>query len=163
MKRIGALSDTHGIFDDKLKDFFKDVDELWHAGDIGSASIADEMASFKPLIAVYGNIDDASVRATYRETANFECENLSAAILHIAGRPGKYSPKAMNVLKTTAPDILLCGHSHILKVMYDEKFKVLYLNPGAAGFYGFHKVRTAVRFAISGDKITDMEVGEWRR
>ena len=163
MKRIGALADTHGIFDSKLKDFFKDVDELWHAGDIGSAAVADEMSAFKPLVAVYGNIDGAELRATYHESSKFDCEKLPVAILHIAGRPGKYSSKALNILNVNNPGVLLCGHSHILRIAYDNDFNVLYVNPGAAGIYGFHKVRTAVRFTVSGDKISDMEVGEWKK
>ena len=136
---------------------------MWHAGDIGSIETVDDIASFKPLIAVYGNIDDAKVREIYPETAKFECEQIAVNMLHIGGYPGRYTPKAFKLLRENSPNILICGHSHILKIFYDKQFNTLHINPGAAGSYGFHKVRTAVRFIISDDKMTDMEVGEWNR
>jgi len=160
--KIGVISDTHGIFDDKLKRFLNDVDEIWHAGDIGSLKIADEMAMFKPLYAVYGNIDDAETRVVYPEILELQRENLNITVSHIVGYPGKYSKNLKFFLKNS-PKILVGGHSHILKIMYDKKNQLLFLNPGAAGKHGIHKVRTALRFSIKGDKIEEMEVGEWDR
>jgi putative phosphoesterase len=160
--KIGVISDTHGIFDEKLKKFLNNVDEIWHAGDIGSLKIADEIAMFKPLYAVHGNIDDAETRVVYPEVLELQRENLNITISHIVGYPGKYSKNLKFFLKNS-PKILVGGHSHILKIMYDKKNQLLFLNPGAAGIYGFHKVRTALRFSIKGEKIEDMEVGEWDR
>jgi putative phosphoesterase len=158
--QIGVVSDTHDFFDNKLKQFFENVDEIWHAGDIGSLEIADEIASFRPLFAVHGNIDDAETRVVYPKVLEIRRENIDIIISHITGYPGKYSTDGMNLIKKK-PKILVGGHSHILKVIYDKKNDLLFMNPGAAGIIGFHKVRTALRFNIIKGKIKGMEVGEW--
>ena len=161
--KIGLLSDTHGYFDDKLMRFFSDVDELWHAGDIGNIETADKIAAFKPLRAVHGNIDGASVRIVYPRAQVFTCEGMKVFMLHIGGHPARYEAGVLNELKEAKPQLFISGHSHILKVIYDKKNGWLHINPGAAGISGFHQVRTAVRFAIIDGEIKDMEVGEWKR
>lgn len=163
MKKIGLLSDTHGYFDDKLKRFFDDVDEIWHAGDIGSLALADAINDFKPLKAVYGNIDGADVRAVYPEFLRFDCEQVDVLMTHIGGYPKKYEPKLKAMLQQNPPKLLICGHSHILKIMYDKQFNLLFVNPGGAGKYGLHQVRTATRFVINGKDIKDFEIGEWNK
>ena len=163
MRRIGLISDTHGTFDATLRDFLRDVDEVWHAGDIGSLALADEIASFKPLRAVYGNIDDHEVRRVYPEVSVFDVEGFRVLMTHIGGYPGHYDRRALAHIDQTRPTIFVAGHSHILKVIYDKRFEMLHLNPGAAGRYGFHKVRTALRFTLDGGDIRDMEIGEWPR
>ena len=157
--RIGVISDTHGCFDDKLKTFLDNVDEIWHAGDIGP--IADLITSFKPVRAVYGNIDDNQTRMTYPEALNFVCEEKSVYISHIVGYPGKYARKTRIEIDKTHPDIVVGGHSHILKIIRDKKNNLLFINPGAAGIFGFHEFRTAVRFRIVEGEIFDMEIREW--
>lgn len=161
--QIGVLSDTHGFFDDKLERFFKNVDEIWHAGDIGSLKLADEINAFKPLRAVYGNIDDAGVRSAYPEVLEFRTEELNVAITHIAGYPGRYSGPRVSEILRNRPGILIAGHSHILKVIYDKANDLLFMNPGAAGVYGIHRVRTALRFTLLSGNISDMEIGEWSK
>ena len=163
MKRIGLISDTHGTFDQTLKTFLKDVDEIWHAGDIGSPEVADQIAAFKPLRAVYGNIDGGIMRRTYREFLSFECEGVSVLMTHIGGYPRHYAPHIVDRIRAVRPRLFVCGHSHILRVMYDEVYDLLAVNPGAAGEYGFHRTRTAVRLVIDGAQMRDMEVGEWPR
>jgi putative phosphoesterase len=158
--KIGVISDTHGIFDYKLRQFLENVDEIWHAGDIGSLQIADEIASFKPLYAVHGNIDGAETRTVYPKVLEIQRENFDIIVSHVTGYPGKYSIDGVSFLKKK-PQILVGGHSHILKIMYDKKNELLFLNPGAAGISGFHKVRTALRFNIAESRIEEMEVGEW--
>lgn len=163
MRRIGLISDTHGTFDDTLREFLRDVDEVWHAGDIGSLAVADEIAAFKPLRAVYGNIDDHEVRRVYSDVAVFDVEGFRVLMTHIGGYPDHYDRRALAHIYQTRPAIFVAGHSHILKVIYDKRFSMLHLNPGAAGRYGFHKVRTALRFTLDGGDIRDMEIGEWPR
>ena len=163
MKRIGIISDTHGTFDDTLRRFLQNVDEIWHAGDFGSLELADEIAAFKPLRGVYGNIDGGMTRRVFKEFACFECEKKRVLMTHIGGYPRHYSPQAVGMIQSAKPDIFVSGHSHILKVMYDPVYSLLHINSGAAGEYGVHKVRTAVRFTIDGDDIRDMEIGEWPR
>ncbi len=163
MTRVGLLSDTHGLFDDKLKHFFRDADVLWHAGDFGNLQTADAIAAFKPLTGVYGNIDDARVRIVYPRFQEFECEGVKVLMTHIGGYPGRYDAEALAKIRQYRPKIFVSGHSHILKVMHDRKEDLLHINPGAAGINGFHQVRTAVRFVIDGDIIRDLEVGEWER
>lgn len=158
--KIGLISDTHGYLDKKVFDYFKDCDEVWHAGDIGSKEVADELESFKPLKAVYGNIDDQPLQSRYPEELWFTCGELTVWITHIAGAPPHYNSRIKNVLKEKVPDILICGHSHILRVMHDKTFKMLYLNPGAAGNQGFHQLRTLLRFEIENKKISGMEIIE---
>lgn len=161
MKRIGLISDTHNCFDDALRDFLTGVDEVWHAGDFGSIELADEIGRFKPLKGVYGNIDGGTARVAYPEVNVWDCEDLTVAMTHIGGYPGRYQPKAFAVIKKVRPAIFIAGHSHILKIQYDKSNDLLYINPGAAGCSGFHKVRTAVRFEIEGRDIRNMEIGEW--
>ncbi len=163
MKKIGILSDTHGCFDDKLRNFFKDVDELWHAGDIGNLATADAIASFKPLRAVHGNIDDGQVRLVYPRYLDFECEGASVLMTHIGIYFDRYNGVAQARIVAEKPTIFVCGHSHILKVVYDRKYDLLHINPGAAGVSGFHRVRTAVRLVVEDGKPRDLEVGEWKR
>lgn len=163
MKRIGVISDTHGLFDAPLRNFLADVDEIWHAGDIGSLELADEIAAMKPLRAVWGNIDGGIIRRVYREQELFAAEGATVAMMHIGGHPHRYTPRALRLIEGSRPTIFVTGHSHILRIMYDPVCKLLYINPGAAGNYGFHQVRTAVRFTVDGQEIRDMEVGEWSR
>ncbi len=163
MKRIGLLSDTHGCFDDTLRHFFRDVDELWHAGDIGTLALADQIAEFKPLRAVWGNIDGADCRRAFTRDLLFECEGVKVLMTHIGGYPRRYRPEALSNIIAARPTIFIAGHSHILKVINDPQYNLLHLNPGAAGNYGIHKVRSALRFKIEGGRIFDMEVGEWPR
>lgn len=163
MKRIGIISDTHGIFDDALREFLREVDEVWHAGDIGSIRLADEIAAFKPLRAVYGNVDDATTRRACPEFNHFDCEGVRVLMTHIGGYPGRYNPAALAKIMSLRPGIFVAGHSHILKVQYDKARSLLYINPGAAGKYGFHTVRTAVRFEVDGEDIRNLEVGEWEK
>ena len=163
MKRIGLLSDTHGCFDEKLYRFFDNVDELWHAGDIGNVNLVDEIAAFKPLKAVAGNCDDWHIRTIYPDVQHFTEEGVEVLMMHIGGYPGNYAPTARQMIKATPPKLFISGHSHILKVMNDKRFHLLHINPGAAGIQGFHHLRTAVRFIIDAGNIRDLEVGEWPR
>lgn len=163
MKKIGIISDTHGTFDDRLREFLGDVDEIWHAGDIGSLRLADEIAAFKPLKAVAGNIDDGLTRRVYPLFSVFECEGVKVLMTHIGGYPRHYDPRAVERIRAVQPKLFIAGHSHILRVVFDPVYEMLHVNPGAAGNYGFHKVRTAVRLVIDGTQMRDMEVGEWPR
>lgn len=160
MTRIGLISDTHSFLDDAVFKHFEQCDEIWHAGDIGNIALADQLAAFKPFKAVYGNIDGADVRIVYPENLRFKCEDIDVWITHIGGYPGKYSPHVRNEIYANPPQLFICGHSHILKVMFDERIKCLHLNPGAAGKQGWHKVRTLMRFNIDGPKIQDMQIIE---
>lgn len=159
--KIGLLSDTHGFLDQKVFDHFKDCDEVWHAGDIGSSQLINELENFKPLKAVYGNIDDINIRQRFPEDLWFDCEGLQVLITHIAGTPPNYNPRIKMILKEKKPDILICGHSHILKIMKDPKQNnLLFINPGAAGKHGFHHVKTLVRFNLNLKVISNLEVIE---
>ena len=158
MKRIGIISDTHGTFDDTLREFLKDVDEIWHAGDIGSLELADTIASFKPLRAVSGNIDGGLTRRVYPDFLAFECEGVRVLMTHIGGYPRHYDPRAAVKIQALHPKLFIAGHSHILKVVYDPVYDLLHVNPGAAGEYGFHKVRTAVRLVIDGGRGVAAEI-----
>lgn len=163
MKRIGIISDTHGCFDEPLQDFLAGVDEIWHAGDIGSLELADIIAEFKPLRAVYGNIDAAPTRRAFRKVEIFECEGLKVMMTHIGGYSNRYEQSVAEAISLQKPDIFVSGHSHILKIFRDKTFNLLSINPGASGCYGLHTVRTAVRFVIDNGQVRDMEVGEWPR
>ena len=160
MKKIGLLSDTHSHWDDKYIAHFKDCDEIWHAGDIGSMEVAQRFESFKPFRAVYGNIDGQDLRQAYPENNRFTLEGVDVLITHIGGYPGKYDPRIRSTLFANPPKLFIAGHSHILKVMFDKKIKTLHMNPGAAGIYGFHKVRTLLRFVLDNGNIRDLEVIE---
>lgn len=160
MMKIGLLSDTHGWLDSKVEEFFKNCDEVWHCGDIGDISVADSLATHFNLRAVYGNIDGGEMRMMFSEILIFECEGVKTVMTHIGGYPGRYDARIREVLYRERPQLFVCGHSHILKVMYDKTLGCLHINPGAAGKYGFHKVRTAIRFGIETGKIKDLEVLE---
>ena len=156
--KIGLLSDTHGWLDDQVFHYFKDCDELWHAGDIGHLSISKQLSTFKPLRAVYGNIDGQEIRRSYPLNLHFRCEALKVWMTHIGGKPPHYTASILNTLKNETPDIFVCGHSHILRVMHDSQhMPLLYLNPGAAGKEGFHHVRTLLRFEVHGKRVNNME------
>jgi len=160
LKRIGLLSDTHHYVDDAIFKHFDKCDEIWHAGDFGTAAVAEELQKFKPLKGVYGNIDGYDIRSQFAEVLPFSCEEVKVLMIHIGGYPGKYTPLAHTNIISFQPKLFISGHSHILKIMYDDKFKCLHINPGAAGKHGWHKVRTLVRFAIDGENIKDCEVIE---
>ena len=156
MRRIGVLSDTHGVVPKQVYTFFKDCDELWHAGDMGRG-VYEELSRFKPLHAVYGNMDDYDLRYQVPGSDLFTCDGLKVLLTHIGGWPGHYPPAILKILQHDKPDIFVCGHSHILKVMYDKGMGFLHINPGACGRQGFHKVCTLVRFTIDGTP-KDLEI-----
>ncbi|MFC5409741.1 metallophosphoesterase family protein [Larkinella bovis] len=161
MTRIGLLSDTHGFLDPTIFTHFAPCDEIWHAGDIGSLEIVDQLRAFKPLRAVHGNIDNHLISRECPEHQRFELEGLSVWMTHITGSPPRYNPIIRPQLVLHPPQILVCGHSHILKVVRDSKMNnLLYINPGAAGKHGFHAVRTCLRFSLDAGKVMDMEVIE---
>ncbi|MFD1257653.1 metallophosphoesterase family protein [Mucilaginibacter terrae] len=160
MTRIGLLSDTHSYLDDAVFKHFADCDEIWHAGDFGTLELADQLAAFKPLRGVYGNIDGADIRQTYPENLRFRCEDIDIWMTHIGGYPDKYSPAVKRIIYTKPPGLFISGHSHILKVMFDKKINCLHLNPGAAGKQGWHKVKTLMKFCVSEKKIHNLEVVE---
>src|SRR6476620_11118454 len=160
MKKIGLISDTHSYLDEKVFAHFKDVDEIWHGGDFGNAAIADALKAFKPLRGVYGNIDDYDISGEFPEELIFMCEGVKVFIKHIGGYPGRYAPGVKNTIIKEKPQLFISGHSHILKIMYDDKLQCLHINPGAAGLQGWHKVKTLVRFVIDGREIKNCEVIE---
>lgn len=161
MLKIGLISDTHSYLDPKVFDVFKDVDEIWHAGDIGDISVAEQLKAFKPFYAVYGNIDDKDVRIEYPLNLVLQREGLKILMTHIGGYPGNYEPKARRKIEEERPDIFICGHSHILRVAKDPKYNnMLAMNPGAAGVHGFHKVKTLLRFNLNNGKIEKLEAIE---
>lgn len=163
MKRIGILSDTHGSVSAEVQDFLQACDELWHAGDVGNEAALDAWMRFKPLTAVYGNIDDWRVRGRLPECAVFQCEACKVMMTHIGGYPGHYAPGVVARLQAEKPDVFVAGHSHILKVMRDERFGLMYFNPGATGDSGFHRFKTALRLKIDGKRLYDLEVFEMPR
>lgn len=160
MQKIGLLSDTHGHWDKKFETYFSSCDEIWHAGDIGSFRLAQQFETLKPFRAVYGNIDDTFVRQAYPHTLRFTLEEVDVMITHIGGYPGHYNPAIVSQLREDPPKLFITGHSHILKVMYDKELECLHMNPGAAGNYGFHQVRTLLRFVVDQGDIKDLEVIE---
>lgn len=163
MPYIGLLSDTHAHFDEKLMRFFDPVDEIWHAGDFGNVQTSDKISSFKKLVGVYGNCDSYDIRLIHPLAQIFEIEGKKILMTHIGGYPGRYEYKALQLITAHAPDIFICGHSHILKIVNDPKYNMLVINPGAAGFQGIHTIRTALRFKIENGDILDMEVGEFEK
>ena len=163
MPIIGLLSDTHGFVHPKVYDFFANCDEIWHAGDIGDAETALELSVFKPLRAVHGNIDGFDVRGDYPRYQSFTSGEVKVIMTHIGGYPGRYEPEARKIIELEKPGLFISGHFHILKVMYDPKYQLLHINPGAAGRSGMHRVITFVRFIIEGNNIRDLEVFEARR
>ena len=160
MKKIGLLSDTHSFLDEKIFDYFKDCDEIWHAGDIGHFNLVEQLEAFKPLKAVYGNIDNAKIRAEFPLDLRWDCEGLNVWMTHIGGYPGRYNKRVRTLLATDPPNLFICGHSHILKIMPDKKHNLLHINPGACGVHGFHKMKTIVRFSVENAKIDNLEVIE---
>ncbi len=163
MTRIGLLSDTHGYIHHRLFSFFEKVDEIWHAGDIGNIQTADSLSAFKPLRAVYGNIDGYDLRTIYPEHQRFMCEATDIYMTHIGGYPGRYTQNVIHEVSNHPPDIFICGHSHILKIIYDKKLNFLHINPGAAGNKGTHHVCTAIRFLVDGKDIRELEIWEIER
>ncbi len=160
MTRIGLISDTHGYLDEQVFTHFANCDEIWHAGDFGHAGLAEQLQEKKPLRGVYGNIDGQDIRALFPEQLVFECEQVKVMMRHIGGYPPKYNPETRKELLIHQPQLFISGHSHILKVMYDEKLSCLHMNPGAAGRQGWQKVRTLIRFVIDGKEMKDCEVIE---
>jgi len=160
LKKVLLLSDTHSYIDDKILSYAANADEIWHAGDIGNLNVTDELKKIKPLRAVYGNIDDDKARMEFPLNNRFFCEGVDVWITHIGGYPGKYNQEIRAEINANPPKLFICGHSHILKVQFDQKLNLLHMNPGAAGISGFHKVRTMLRFTIDGEKIGNLEVIE---
>jgi len=160
MTRIGLISDTHGFLDENVFKHFENCDEIWHAGDFGNIEIAKGLKKNKRLKGVFGNIDGQEIRTEFPEQLVFMCEDVKVMIRHIGSYPPKYNPEAKKELLIHKPQLFISGHSHILKIMYDDKFQCLYMNPGAAGRQGWQKVRTILRFAIDGKEIKNCEVIE---
>ncbi|MEE3019648.1 MAG: metallophosphoesterase family protein [Bacteroidota bacterium] len=163
MKKILLLSDTHGHVDDHIMKYVKESDEVWHAGDIGTTQVTDTISNLKPLRAVFGNIDNHELRLSFPDELLFECEDMIIYMTHIGGRPGRYSKGISEKIKSLKPKIFICGHSHILKIQFDKVNQLLFINPGAIGKHGFHKVRTMVRFVIDKSDIKNMQVIEVKR
>ncbi len=160
MRKILLLSDTHSYIDDVIYGYAHLADEIWHAGDIGSPGVYNTLNAIRPVRAVYGNIDGKEVRMLCPLNQRFSCEKMDVWITHIGGYPPRYTPELLAKLKDNPPGIFICGHSHILKIIFDKNLGILHINPGAAGRYGFHKVRTMVRFEVNGDEIKNMEIIE---
>ncbi|WP_412986255.1 metallophosphoesterase family protein [Pontimicrobium sp. IMCC45349] len=163
MTKILLLSDTHSYIGEDILKYVKQVDQVWHAGDIGDLSVTDAIKNLKPLKAVYGNIDSKDARLEFPEHNRFFCENVDVWITHIGGYPNRYNPNIREEIKSNPPDLFICGHSHILKVMPDKKLGLIHMNPGAIGKHGFHKARTMLRFEINGKEIKNLEVIEYKR
>lgn len=161
--KILLLSDTHSYIDDRIIAHAQQVDEIWHCGDFGSIEVIETLKKIKPLRGVYGNIDDAKIRAEFPEVNRFYCEEVEVLMIHIGGYPNKYSPLAKKEIELKTPKIFISGHSHILKVMYDKKYQLLHLNPGAVGKHGWQKVRTMIRFEINKKEIKNIEIIEFQR
>lgn len=160
MKRIGLLSDTHAYWDDRYLHHFEECDEIWHAGDIGSLELATQLQEFRPLKAVCGNCDGGELRIMFPEKLRWNCEGADVFMTHIGGYPGRYDMRIRQEIYTNPPKLFISGHSHILKVLYDDKLKLLHINPGAAGLQGWHQVRTLIRFTIEDASFKDLEVIE---
>jgi putative phosphoesterase len=163
MTKILLLSDTHSYIGDDILKYVQQADEVWHAGDIGDLSVTDAIKAIKPLKAVYGNIDNAEARAEFPLHNRFFCEDVDVWITHIGGYPNRYNINIRSEIQSNPPDLFICGHSHILKVMPDKKLNLIHMNPGAIGKHGFHKVRTMLRFEINGKQIQNLEVIEYKR
>ena len=160
MLKIGVISDTHAYWDNKFAEYFSECDEIWHAGDIGSEEVLNRLEMMKPVRAVYGNTDNHLIRMRCSETLRFKVENVDVLLTHIGGYPGNYAPQIRSKIYASPPTIFVCGHSHILKVIFDKSLKMLCINPGAAGISGFHQIRTILRFVIDGAAIKNMEAIE---
>ena len=161
MKKIGLISDTHNYLDPKVEKYFKDCDEIWHVGDVGTIKVIDGLLKIVPIVrGVYGNIDGQDIRGYFPKNLRFKCEDVDVWMTHIGGYPNRYSMDVRDIIKKNPPKLFISGHSHILKVMFDKKLNLLHINPGAAGKHGFHKVKTIVRFTIDKENIKDLEVIE---
>lgn len=161
MIRVGLISDTHSYLDPNALKHFENCDEVWHAGDFGNYEVAAKIKKMKPLRGVYGNIDGQDIRIEYPENLIFTVENVKVYMTHIGGYPERYVARAKDIIKRENPDIFICGHSHILRVMRDPKFNnMIVMNPGAAGKEGFHRVRTILKFNINNGKIEDLKAIE---
>lgn len=160
MTKILLLSDTHSYIDDRILEYAKNADEIWHCGDFGSMEVIEKLQKIKPLKGVYGNIDSQEIHTHFPEIARFQCEEVEVMMIHIGGYPNKYTPLTKKELSIKIPQLFISGHSHILKVMFDKKHHLLHLNPGACGKVGWHKIRTMMRFSIEGKKIKDLEIIE---
>ena len=158
MIKIGLLSDTHSYLHPRVFEFFKECEEVWHCGDIGDQETAERLSAFRKFRAVYGNIDGTAIKKIYPEKLIFKIEGVKVVLVHIGGYPGKYTRQARELMLTERPDLFICGHSHILKVIYDKQFGCLHINPGAAGKFGFHHSITMVRFGIRDNLVEDLEV-----
>jgi len=161
MQRIGLLSDTQGYLDDDILDYFSECDQIWHAGDFGTLEVSQRLSDFKPLRGVYGNVDDASIRSLHPLHDRFDCEGVDVWMTHIGGYPGRYDRAVSKKIRENPPDLFICGHSHILRVMRDRKLgQMLHFNPGAAGRHGFHVMRTMLRFEIDAGKVGKLQAIE---
>jgi uncharacterized protein len=158
--RIGLLSDTHGFLDEAVFRHFDQCDEVWHAGDFGSSEILDRLNAFKPVRGVYGNIDGPDLRARVPRDLIWDCEGVRVFMTHIGGYPGNYDPRVTKELRRLRPNLFICGHSHILKVMRDREIELLHMNPGACGYQGWHQIRTLLRFVAESGKISGVEAIE---
>ena len=158
--KILLLSDSHSYIDDRILEYAKNADEVWHCGDFGNLEVIEQLEKIKPLRGVYGNIDGTEIRKIFPEVLRFKCENVEVLMIHIGGYPNKYTPLAKKEIEEKAPKLFISGHSHILKAMYDQKNSLLHLNPGAMGKVGWHQMRTMMRFEIIGDQIENLEVIE---
>ena len=163
MKSIALLSDTHSVLDERFIRHLKNSDEIWHAGDIGSLEIYDKLKKLSNVRAVYGNIDNHKIRITLASELFFKCEGINVYMTHIGGKPGKYSKGIKEKIKKIEPNLFICGHSHILKIMNDKKNNLLYINPGAAGDHGIHQVKTIIKFNIDKKNIKDLKIIELKR
>lgn len=158
--KIVLLSDSHSYIDERILDYAKNADEIWHCGDFGNTEVLEKLEKLKPLRGVYGNIDGTEIRKIFPEVLRFQCEKVEVLMIHIGGYPGKYTPLAKTEIEKNPPKLFISGHSHILKAMYDKKNNLLHLNPGAMGKVGWHQMRTMMRFEINGDQIENLEVIE---
>ena len=163
MKKIILLSDTHSALDERFLPHLEDANEIWHAGDIGDIEVLENLEKKTKVRAVYGNIDNHIIRSATKEFINFKCEEVNVLITHIGGYPGKYTKVTKEKIQKLRPKLFICGHSHILKVIFDKRFNLLHMNPGAAGNYGIHKVKTILKFKIDKENITDLKVIELKR
>ena len=158
--KILLLSDSHSYIDDRVLEYAKNADEIWHCGDFGNLEVIEQLEKIKPLRGVYGNIDGTEIRKIFPEVLRFKCEDVEVLMIHIGGYPNKYTPLAKKEIEDKSPKLFISGHSHILKAMYDQKNSLLHLNPGAMGKVGWHQMRTMMRFEINGDQIENLEVIE---
>ena len=163
MKKIIVLSDTHSALDERFLPHLEDANEIWHAGDIGKIEVLEKLEKITKVRAVYGNIDNHIIKSTTKEIIHFKCEEVNVLMTHIGGYPGRYCKGIKEKIQKLRPKLFICGHSHILKVIFDKKFNLLHMNPGAAGDYGIHIVKTILKFKIDKENITDLKIIELKR